>query len=64
MIYRLPANESIHFNDHYRVEGGYGEPSQWNIQTKILSSDCNLINGNVASIYANDFYDQVNPLFD
>ncbi|CAF4768592.1 unnamed protein product, partial [Rotaria sp. Silwood1] len=58
MIYRLSSNEMLHGTDHYRIEGGYGEPSQWNFQTKILSNDCCLISDNIASIYSNDFYEQ------
>ncbi|CAF3643077.1 unnamed protein product [Rotaria socialis] len=58
MIYCFPDNEKIRFNDRYRIEGGYGEPSQWSIQTKILPSECCLISENISSIYLNDFYDQ------
>ncbi|CAF4043900.1 unnamed protein product [Rotaria sp. Silwood2] len=58
MIYRLPSNEMLYGTDHYRVEGGYGEPSQWNFQTKILPIDCYLTSDNIASIYSNDFYEQ------
>jgi hypothetical protein len=60
MIYRLPSDEMLHCHDHYRIEGGYGEPSKWIFKTKILPTDCRLISDNVASIYTNYFYDQVN----
>jgi hypothetical protein len=60
MIYRLPSNEMLPCNDHYRIEGGYGEPSQWILQTKISSIDCRVTSDNVASLYSNHFYDQVN----
>ncbi|CAF1223073.1 unnamed protein product [Rotaria sordida] len=58
MIYRLPSNEMLNGTDHYRIEGGYGEPSQWHFQTKILPNDCRLISDNVVFIYSNDFYEQ------
>ena len=60
MIYRLPSDEMLHHNDYYRVEGGYDEPSQWIFKTKIPSTDCILILDNVASIYSDSFYGQVN----
>jgi hypothetical protein len=60
MIYSLPSDEMLHHNDHYHIEGGYGEPSQWIFKTKILPNDCRIISDNVLSIYSNYFYDQVN----
>jgi hypothetical protein len=60
MIYRLPSNEMLHSNDRYRVEGGYGEPSQWIFKTKILPTDCRIVSDNIAFLYTNYFYDQVN----
>jgi hypothetical protein len=59
MVYRFPSNEMLHYNDHYRIEGGYDEASQWIIQTKIAPVDCRIISDNVSSIYSNYFYDQV-----
>jgi hypothetical protein len=59
MIYRLPPDEMLHNDDHYRIEGGYGEPSKWQFKTKILPTDYRITSDNVASIYTNHFYDQV-----
>jgi hypothetical protein len=50
-------------NDRYRIEGGYDQPSQWIIQTKIAPVECRIISDNVASIYSNYFYDQVKRRF-
>lgn len=61
MIFRLPSEELLHYHDPYRIEGGYDQPSQWIIQTKIAPVECRIISDNVASIYANYFYDQVKP---
>ncbi|CAF0736235.1 unnamed protein product [Rotaria sordida] len=58
MIYRFPSNEMLNYKDPYRIEGGYDEPSQWIIQTKIAPVECRIISDNVASIYSNYFYDQ------
>ena len=60
MVYRLPSNDILQYHDRYRIEGGYDEPSQWIIQTKIAPVECRIVSDNVASIYANYFYDQVN----
>ena len=46
-------------NDGYRIEGGYGEATEWRMQTKIPNRDCQLISDNIASIYTNHFYEQV-----
>lgn len=54
MIYRLQST-----SDGYRIEGGYGEPSEWRLKTKIHPEDCQLTSDNIASIYTNHFYDQV-----
>jgi hypothetical protein len=59
MVYRFPSDEMLQYNDHYRIEGGYDEPSQWIIQTKIAPVECRITSDNVASIYLNYFYDQV-----
>jgi hypothetical protein len=59
MIYRLAADEMLHYNDHYRIEGGYGEPSKWIFKTKILPNDCHITCDNISSIYTHHFYDQV-----
>lgn len=59
MIYRFPSNEMLEYNDHYRIEGGYDDPTQWIIQTKIAPVECRIQSDNVASIYSNYFYDQV-----
>lgn len=59
MIYRFPSNEMLEYNDHYRIEGGYNDPTQWIIQTKIAPVECRIQSDNVASIYSNYFYDQV-----
>ncbi|CAF4870237.1 unnamed protein product, partial [Rotaria sp. Silwood1] len=58
MVYRFPSNEMLNYKDSYRIEGGYDEPSQWIIQTKIAPVECRIISDNVASIYSNHFYDQ------
>jgi hypothetical protein len=63
MIYRFPSNEMLQNNDRYRIEGGYDQPSQWIIQTKIAPVECRIISDNVASIYSNYFYDQVKRRF-
>lgn len=60
MVYRLPSNDTLQCQDRYRIEGGYDEPSQWIIQTKIAPVECRIVSDNVASIYSNYFYDQVN----
>ncbi len=60
MIFRLPSDETLHLNDQYRIEGGYGESSKWILKTKIYADDCRITSDNVASIYTNHFYDQVN----
>jgi hypothetical protein len=59
MIYSLPSDEMLHCHDHYRTEGGYGEPSQWIFKTKILPTDCRITSDDVFPIYSNFFYDQV-----
>ena len=59
MIYRLPSDEMLDCNDHYRIEGGYGESSKWILKTKINSEDCRISCDNIASIYTNHFYEQV-----
>jgi hypothetical protein len=59
MVYRFPSNDMLQYNDRYRIEGGYDEPSQWVIQTKIAPVECRILSDNVASIYSNYFYDQV-----
>ena len=64
MIYRIPSDDVLHEQDRYRVEGGYGEPSQWIFKTKILLSDCRITSENIASLYMNYFYDQVNLIID
>ncbi|CAF2070223.1 unnamed protein product [Rotaria magnacalcarata] len=58
MVYRFPSNEMLHYKDPYHMEGGYDEPSQWIIQTKIAPVECRVTSDNVASIYSNYFYDQ------
>ncbi|CAF1244675.1 unnamed protein product [Adineta ricciae] len=58
MIYRIPSDDVLHEQDRYRVEGGYGEPSQWIFKTKILSNDCRITSENIALLYMNYFYDQ------
>jgi hypothetical protein len=58
MIYRFPSNEMLEYNDRHHIEGGYDQPSQWIIQTKIAPVECRIISDNVASIYSNYFYDQ------
>jgi hypothetical protein len=60
MIFRLPHDEISHLDDHYRTEGGYGESSKWILKTKIYADDCRITSDNVASIYTNHFYEQVN----
>ena len=60
MIYDLPPNERSYHTDHYRIEGGYEEPSRWIFKTKIPLTDCVLISDNVASTYSDSFYEQVN----
>jgi len=62
MIYRLPSDEMLHCDDHYRIEGGYGEPSKWMFKTKILPNDCRIASDNVSSMYTNHFYDQGNKI--
>lgn len=59
MIYRLPADELAYGPDRYRIEGDYGEPSQWIFRTKIQPEECRLVTENIASIYSTYFYDQV-----
>lgn len=59
MVYRFPSNDMLQASDHFRIEGGYDDPSQWIIQTKIAPVECRIQSDNVASIYANYFYDQV-----
>jgi hypothetical protein len=46
-------------NDKYRIEGNYGEPSEWRMQTKISSNDYCITTENIASLYFNTFFDQV-----
>lgn len=53
MIYR-----PISMHDGYRIEGGYGEATEWRIQKKIPSQDCQLTSDNIASIYTSHFYEQ------
>ena len=64
MIYRLPSDDMLHEKDRYRIEGSYSEPSQWIFKTKILPSDCQIVSENIASLYTNYFYDQVNLIID
>lgn len=59
MVYSLPEDDPLHAKDRYRIEGGYGEPSQWIFKTKILPNDCQITAENIASIYTNYFYGQV-----
>lgn len=60
MIYRLPIDEfSRSDEDGYRVEGGYNEPSQWQLKTKIDSHDCTIQSDNIAFIYTHYFQNQV-----
>ena len=64
MVYRFPSNEMLQYSDCHRIEGGYDDPSQWIIQTKIPPVDCRVMSDNVAAIYSNYLYDQVrNCLF-
>ncbi|UJR37223.1 hypothetical protein I4U23_029932 [Adineta vaga] len=58
MVYRFPSDEMLQCNDRHRIEGGYDEPSQWIIQTKIPPVDCRITSDNVAAIYSNYFFDQ------
>ncbi|CAF0801349.1 unnamed protein product [Adineta steineri] len=58
MVYSFPPNDMLQYNDRCRIEGGYDEPSQWIIQTKIAPVECRIISDNVASIYSTYFYDQ------
>ncbi|CAF1662431.1 unnamed protein product [Adineta ricciae] len=58
MVYRFPSNEMLQYSDCHRIEGGYDDPSQWIIQTKIPPVDCRVMSDNVAAIYSNYFYDQ------
>ena len=59
MVYSFPLNDTLQYKDRYRIEGGYDEPSQWIIQTKIAPVECRILSDNVASIYSNYFFDQV-----
>lgn len=62
MVYRFPSNEMLNYRDPYQIEGGYDEASQWIIQTKIAPVECRITSDNVASIYSNYFFDQVNRI--
>lgn len=59
MVYEFPQNDPYRHNENYRMEGGYDDPSQWVIQTKIAPVECRVFSDNVASIYTNQFFDQV-----